>query len=352
MKAAISILALAAASAAFAAVPPRPPITGVSHIAVYAADPAKSERFYVHDLGAVKAPDPESSKGVRYYFSSTQFVEVLPLPATERLARESPAGATERRPSGQRGNPQRGPEGESPAGAGPSSINRLDHVAFTTPDVQALRAYLLGSHVAVTQAIQKGSDGSRWLDVTDPEGNKIEFVQPAGRGAGDTGGAGGAPIVPVNPLSSHIIHVGFIVHDRAREDAFFRTVLGFRPYWYGGMQDDKPNWVSQQVPDGTDWLEYMLVGKPDGRGIPPDMTAATLGVLDHFSLGVANAEAAYTLLWNGDRLEGQKEVPKIGRDAKWQLNLYDPDGTRAEIMELRAIGKPCCSPFTASDPTK
>ena len=32
-------------------------------------------------------------------------------PATERPARESPAGATERRPSGERGNPQRGPLG-------------------------------------------------------------------------------------------------------------------------------------------------------------------------------------------------------------------------------------------------
>lgn len=74
-------------------------------------------------------------------------------------------------------------------------------------------------------------------------------------------------------------------------------------------------------------------------------------VLDHFSLGVRNVEAAYTLLWRDDRLEGQDNVPKIGRDAKWQLNLIDPDGTRAEIMELHAIGKPCCSPFTASDPT-
>ena len=34
------------------------------------------------------------------------------------------------------------------------------------------------------------------------------------------------------------------------------------------------------------------------------------------------------------------------------LNLLDPDGTRAEVMELHAIGKPCCSPFTASDPEK
>jgi hypothetical protein len=82
------------------------------------------------------------------------------------------------------------------------------------------------------------------------------------------------------------------------------------------------------------------------------MKASDLGVLDHFSLGVANAEAAYTLLWNGERLAGQDALPKIGRDAKWQLNLLDPDGTRAEIMEFHAIGKPCCSAFTASDPEK
>jgi hypothetical protein len=67
---------------------------------------------------------------------------------------------------------------------------------------------------------------------------------------------------------------------------------------------------------------------------------------------VPNAEAAYTLLWNSDRLDGQANTPKIGRDAKWQLNLLDPDGTRAEIMELHAIGKPCCSPFTAPDPQR
>lgn len=318
MKALIGILAVATASAALAAVPPRPAITGISHIAVYAAAPAKSEHYYVHDLGAVKGADPENPQGVRYYFSSTQFVEVLPLPVTERPARESPTG---------------------------TSINRLDHVAFTTRDVRALRAYLVASSVTVTQAIRNGSDDSQWLEVIDPEGNRIEFMQlPPGKRA--------LPEVPPNPLSSHIIHVGFIVHDRGREDAFFRTVLGFRPYWHGGMQDNQTNWISQQVPDGTDWLEYMIVGTPEGHGIPPDMKAATLGVLDHFSLGVPSAENAYTLLWKGDRLQGQTELPKIGRDAKWQLNLFDPDGTRTEIMEFHAVGTPCCSPFTASDPTR
>jgi hypothetical protein len=28
------------------------------------------------------------------------------------------------------------------------------------------------------------------------------------------------------------------------------------------MQDTKVDWVSQQVPDGHDWLEYMLNSSP------------------------------------------------------------------------------------------
>ena len=299
-------LAVTAAVSALAAAAARAPITAVSHIALYAADPARSEHFYVHDLGAVKGADPEDARGTRYYFAPTQFVELLPLPK------------------------------------GAPSINRLDHVAFTTADAGALRDYLASKNIAVPARVQQGSDGSRWFDVLDPEGNRIEFVQPPASPAH----------VAVNPLSSHIIHVGFIVHNRALEDTFFRTVLGFKPYWFGGMKDDTPTWISQQVPDGTDWLEYMIVGTPEGRGIPADMKPSDLGVLDHFSLGVSDTRAAYTLLWNADRLSGQDNLPKIGRDAKWQLNLLDPDGTRAEIMELHAIGKPCCSPFTASDPQR
>jgi len=282
----------------------RPLITGVSHIAVYAADRARSERFYVHDLGAVRGSDPENPHGVRYYFAPTQFVEVLPLPS------------------------------------GPPSLNRLDHVAFITADAERLRSYLASRHVAVPGRVQHGDDGGQWLDVLDPEGNRIEFVQPPDH----------PPDIAVNSLSRHMIHVGFIVHDRMHEDGFFRDVLGFRPYWFGGMKEEVPTWISQQVPDGTDWLEYMIIGTPTGHGIPPTLSAADLGVLDHFSLGVDSTEAAYTLLWNGDRLTGQSNTPKIGRDAKWQLNLLDPDGTRAELMELHAIGKPCCSAFTASDP--
>jgi catechol 2,3-dioxygenase-like lactoylglutathione lyase family enzyme len=286
--------------------PARPPLASVSHIAVFAKDPLKSERFYVHDLGAVKMADPEQPAGARYYFAPTQFVEVLPLPASER------------------------------------SVNRLAHIAFNTADVEAMRLYLASQGIKVPPKVTGAADGSRWFEFTDPEGMVVQFMQPPAR----------LPQVPVNKLSNHIMHVGFIVHNRANEDRFYKAVLGLHPYWEGGMRDDHPTWISLQLPDGRDWIEYMVVGTPDTKGIPADMKPSDVGVLNHFALAIPDARAAYTLLWNGDRLQGQDQTPKIGRDAKWQLNLLDPDGTRAELMELHAIGTPCCSPFRAPDPEK
>ncbi len=80
IAASVVLAGLTLGELAFAA-PPRPAITAVSHLAVYSADMAKSQAFYVNQLGAVKGADPEDANGVRYYFNPRQFVEVLPLPA-------------------------------------------------------------------------------------------------------------------------------------------------------------------------------------------------------------------------------------------------------------------------------
>ena len=65
-EAIILMTTILSSTAAMATEPSRPLITGVSHIAVYAANLAASERFYVHDLGGFKADDAESGEGVRY----------------------------------------------------------------------------------------------------------------------------------------------------------------------------------------------------------------------------------------------------------------------------------------------
>ena len=284
----------------------RPKITGVSHLAIYTTDSAKTEQFFVHDLGAVKRIDPEDPLGICYAFNSEQFVEVLAMPV-----------------------------GEAPK-------NRLDHSAFRVNDAEKMRVYLAKNGVDVPAAAKTASDGSAYFEVKDPEGNRIEFVQPPSH----------SEHVDANPLSHHIIHVGFIVHDAAAEDAFYVKLLGFRPYWHGGMKDNETDWISQQVPDGTDWLEYMMVKGPEKTSIPASMSQETAGVLDHFALGVQNMEKAVNLLTEGDRLTMRHSPPLIGRDGKWQLNMYAPDGTRAELMEFQPSIKPCCSPLLLPSPTE
>ena len=281
----------------------RPAITGISHMCVYASDAAATDNFYGHIIGATKGPDPQNPAGTRYYLSSTQFIEVLPLPAQHTLS-------------------------------------RMACVAYSTIDAQGLRAYLQAQGVTDIAALKTGSDGSRWFDTKDPEGNVVEFFQ-----------AGTLIDLPntARPIGNRIIHVGYLVHSKPAEDRFYRTVLGFRPYWFGAMQPNHVDWVSQQTPDGTDWLEYMLVG--DGSTTPlSHVDAHELGVLNHFSIGVFNMEQAVTTLIAEDRESPRHDGPQMGKDGKWQANLYDPDGTRVELMEFQPVTKPCCSAFTASSP--
>jgi catechol 2,3-dioxygenase-like lactoylglutathione lyase family enzyme len=124
-------------------------------------------------------------------------------------------------------------------------------------------------------------------------------------------------------------------------DYFYKDILGFRLYWHGGMTDDETQWVDMQVPDGTDWIEYML-------NIPANADAHTRGVMNHIAIGVPDIHAAAKELEkNGAPLT---EQPKVGRDGKWQLNLYDPDQTRVEWMEFSPTEKPCCAEYTGPHP--
>lgn len=285
----------------------RPKITGISHLAVYTSDPAATDHYYREIVGARKEADPENPQGVKYAFSETQYVEVLPLPAN-------------------------------------AGVNRMDHAAFNTTNAEAMRKYLAAKGWKTPPSVTKGSDGGRWFEVVDPEGNRIQFVQPELK----------PTEMPENPnlVGRHIIHVGFLVHSREAEDKFYRGLLGFNPYWFGGMVEGKIDWVSQQVPDGHDWLEYMLTSGPSGSGIPANISQNQLGVLDHLSIGEDSVPEEYKKIEARLGNSRHDQGPKIGKDGKYQFNMYDPDGIRLELMNFHATDKPCCSPFTAQDPAE
>jgi catechol 2,3-dioxygenase-like lactoylglutathione lyase family enzyme len=212
-----------------------------------------------------------------------------------------------------------------------ASEEGLETLGFRVSDAASMRKYLVAQGFKCGE-VTKSNSGDDVLEVRDPENHLILFLSHEGGIAGS---------LPVSLISSHLIHAGFVVRDRAAEDRFYKDILGFHIYWHGGMKDDETNWVDMQVPDGTEWIEYML-------NVPANADHHTLGVMNHIALGVPDIHAAQQQLlkngWKGT------EQPKIGRDGKWQLNLYDPDDTRVELMEFTPVEKPCCSEYTGPHP--
>jgi len=278
----------------------RPPIIGLAHVGLYVSDLDKADAFYGHDLGFdhFSLDKPSGGLMLNYYkVNDHQYIEIYP-------------GL----PGGSKGDDQ----------------DRLSHVAFETTDASQLRDYLAAHNVKVPGHLKPGLDGNLSFMVDDPEGRRIEFVQYLPGSLHETRFG---EFLPATRASDHMIHAGFIVHDRAAEDEFYKNILGFKLKWFGGMKEDEIKWVDMQVPDGTDWIEYML------GSLNP--TPRSRGVLNHLALGVADIQAAHNaILAHGFP---PPEQPKIGRDGKWQLNLYDPDLTRVEMMEFKQSQPPCCS---------
>ncbi len=289
--------------------PIRPAITGVAFFRGYTTHPAEAERFYGSTLGLAEKTSADAPDTWIFPVNPSQWVEVL--------------------------------HGEAP----PRPNVRLAAVGFTTRDVAGLERYLNAGGVPTAVPLHNGEFG-----VRDPEGNLVFFVQspfsPAAGAAKIAGPAGLASTAGPLPSASsvRIIHVGFLVHDREKENTFWRGTLGFRPYWYGSHADGSPvDYVSLQVPDGTDWVEYML-------NQPADPDLHTAGVMDHFSLGTERMQTVLADLQRNGCTGRDCTAINAGRDGKIQLNLYDPDLTRVEYMEFTPAMKPCCSPFTGTQP--
>jgi catechol 2,3-dioxygenase-like lactoylglutathione lyase family enzyme len=272
----------------------RPPILGVAHVALKTNDIAAARAFYGHDLG-FQEPFPGPDGSAIFKVNDHQYIEVAPTLKDD-------------------------------------SEDRLAHIAFETTNARQLREYLAGHGVKVPDTLKPNADGDSSFMVADPEGHSIEFVEYV-KGSLRSRNFGKA--MPATRISERIIHCGFTIQDQAGADRFYADILGYHATWHGGMTDTRTDWVDMRVPDGADWLEYMLN--------QPHPSVRTRGVMNHLALGVPDAQAAYKTLQ--DRGVKMNEQPKIGRDGKWQLNLYDPNLTRAELMEPKPVQTPCCSPI-------
>jgi len=287
--------------------PKRPKILGVAHIALAVHDVEKTRAYYKDFLGfgePYKLDNADGSLSMTFIkVNDRQYIEIFP---------EKSAGT-----------------------------DRLLHISVETDDAEAMRVYLRSKGIKVPDTVAKGRIRNSNFNITDPDGHTVEIVQyePDGLTVFNKGKFMDGP-----RISTRMSHVGITVGSLEPAMKFYGDVLGFTEIWRGSKDGKALNWVNMKVPDGDDYLEFMLYDRK------PDLTA--LGTLHHLCFEVPDIGKAVA------ELEGRRDLAhytkpmdiKTGVNRRRQVNLFDPDGTRSELMEPKTVdGEPTPS-ATAAPP--
>lgn len=279
--------------------PKRPRITGISHVGYFVSDLPRAIAFWHDFLGydesyVLTRPDSNDIRIAFIKINDHQHIELFNEPPTH-------------------------------------PPNRMSHLCFTVDDAEAMRTYLRSRGFDVKPGNgAKTRTGDYAFEITDPDGMLVEFVQslPGGWEAQAAG-----KFLPPTRISDRIYHVGFLVGNSQKSMDFYGNILGFKETWRGGANPNELSWINMRVPDGDDYVEFMLY-----RTLPD-----TFGGKNHISLVVPDINKAVADLEARPYFKtyGRQLTIATGVNQKRQVNMYDPDGTRVEIMEPFTItGKP------------
>jgi lactoylglutathione lyase len=280
----------------------RPNILGVAHVAFFVSDLQKARTFYGGLLGFAEPftlPRPDGSIDIAFVkINDRQWIELFTGPS--------------------------GGEGQ------------LNHIALYTEDAERMREYLASRKVSVPSSVGKGRTGNKEFTVKDPDGHSVEFVeyQPD-----SLTGADSDRHMPSSRLSDRALHLGILVGNLERATAFYTGILGFQEFWRGAAANSPTlSWVNMRVPEGTDYLELMLYGRMPA--------AESRGSAHHLCLEVPDIDKAVAALQARTAATGYTRpiAVRTGINRRRQVNLFDPDGTRVELMEPHTVdGQPAPS---------
>jgi catechol 2,3-dioxygenase-like lactoylglutathione lyase family enzyme len=284
----------------------RPKILGLAHVAYYVSDLDKARVFYKDFFGFAEMPftlkKPDGSERIAFIkINDTQYLELF--------------------------------------AEAPKDDGMLNHIAIYTDNADGMRDYLASKNVKVPDHVGKGQTGNKNFMIKDPDGHGVEIVEYlkdswTSREQGK--------LMPDSRISTHLMHAGILIGSLSHAVAFYHDVLGFEETWRGGGDPQELSWVNMRVPDGTDYVEFMLY-----RTLP---AADKRGGKNHISLMVPEMSSALAILEARRRSYNREFDAKTGVNGKRQANFYDPNGTRAELMEPNTVsGKPT-PPSTAPPP--
>ena len=272
------------------------PLDGIAHVGLRVSNLERSSAYYTGQLGYQQAFDLKNAAGETavgfFKVNDDQYIELSPgLPAGQPIA--------------------------------------FTHVAFQTADIEQVRRMLAARNVTAPAAA-KGRDGNLAFSLRDPENHRIEFVQYLD---GSLHANARGKFLDTRRISNHLQHVGVVIPSDHVDAAlhFYHDQLGLEEVWRYAPGGELRLIKLSTTGKRRDIVELMIT--PAGK----TPTHAQYGSLYHINVEVPEITPPYRQLVDrgAPQLGGLK--PVVNAENIWAINLYDPDGTRTEVQDLRKV---------------
>lgn len=268
------------------------PIVGIAHVTFKVSNLAKARAYYQGVLGMPEAFELKDSSGkttsVFFKVNDDQFIEVTPTLKPGELVREA-------------------------------------RVVFESPDLEKLHSVYTARGLNPGK-ISKGPDGNPVFRVVDPEGNNLDFLQYA---AGSQQTRLRGKLTASGRVSTHLLHAGLMVKDRANVTSFYSEKLGFVQ---GKLPGRRGEYIEMTSSDKNTETKYPPLD-PDNPATHDQYVREQYGAVQHIGLEVSDIRTARDLLQKRGGYSDLQVRAHVGNSRHWLVHVFDPDGSRSEFME-------------------
>jgi catechol 2,3-dioxygenase-like lactoylglutathione lyase family enzyme len=269
------------------------PIVGLAEVSFKVSDLRKSRAYYHGALGFAEAFDLKDKKGrivsAHFKVNDDQYIELVP-------------------------------------GLKPDNLMREARLVIEASDLAKLRAIYVERGLD-PGSITIGPDGNPVFRLVAPNGLPIDFLQYA---ANSKQGKLRGKLLSSERISTHLLHAGTMVNDEATK-AFFQK-LG----WGKTLPGPRGDYIETPSSDRNLQTKNPPLD-PNNPATSAQYTRELYGAVNHLSLEIADMHAARELIKRRGGYDDVRLRTSVGNNRHWLLHLFDPDGTRTELMSKDAV---------------
>jgi catechol 2,3-dioxygenase-like lactoylglutathione lyase family enzyme len=268
------------------------PVVGLAGITFRVSDLDKARAYYNGVLGlpvAFTVKDRNGATSVFYKINDDQYVETI---------------------------------GDLKAG----EINRQARIMIQSSDLKRLNA-LYTERGLNPSPIMTGPDGNPVFRVIGPDDAKLDFIQYV---PGSQQSALRGKMLDPRRITTHLWHVGIYTKDRATVAPFYEQKLGFARG--RDLPGGRGEYLETPSSDRNIETKYPPLD-PNDPATRPRYEREVMGAVQHMGIEVADMRATRDLVQERGKYTDLQVRAHVGNNRHWLMHVFDPDGSRTEILE-------------------